>query len=253
MFKNIIMSSKYEKSVYMAMLAEQCNRFEEMTEFLELMLKSRENELNSDERNLLSIAYKNSITSRRTALRTIIAYENKEKKKDQSSFLPYIQEYRKKIEDELTRMCSNVVTVIDTFLLKRAIAAGDNEAIVFYWKMKGDYNRYNAEYSTGDFKQKVADSALTAYQQASDCAKKLSSIHPIALGLSLNFSVFYYEVINNHEKACEIAKTTLDSANKELPQNVDEDDEQYRDAISIINLLKENLEMWKIEGEEGDN
>jgi len=75
------MSAKYEKNVYLAMLAEQCNRFEEMTMFLEDMLKAREKDLNSDERNLLSIAYKNSVTSRRTALRTIMAYEAKEKKR----------------------------------------------------------------------------------------------------------------------------------------------------------------------------
>ena len=244
------MSSKYEKNVYMAMLAEQCNRFEEMTEFLEQMLKSRDKDLNSDERNLLSIAYKNSVTSRRTALRTIIAYETKERKKEASTFLPYIQEYRKKIEEELSKMCSNVITVIDGHLLKKAEEA---EAKVFYLKMKGDYNRYNAEYASGEFKQKVADSALASYKEATAEAKNLPSIHPISLGLALNFSVFYYEVINDHEQACQIAKTTLDNANKELPQNVDEDDEQYRDAMSIINLLKENLEMWKIEGEEGDH
>ena len=244
------MSTKYEKNVYMAMLAEQCNRFEEMTEFLEHMLKSREKDLNSDERNLLSIAYKNSVTSRRTSLRTIIAYEMKEKKKENSTFLPFIQEYRKKIEDELSKMCNNVITVIDDFLLKRA---EDSEAKVFYLKMKGDYNRYNAEYAQGDAKTKVAEAALEAYKKATEEAKSLSTIHPITLGLSLNFSVFYYEVYNNHELACQIAKSTLDAANKELPQNVDEEDEQYRDAISIINLLKENLEMWKIEGEEAEN
>lgn len=244
------MSAKYEKNVYLAMLAEQCNRFEEMGEFLEQMLKSREKDLNSDERNLLSIAYKNNITSRRTALRTIIAYEMKEKKKDNSSFLAYIQEYRKKIEEELSKMCGNVITVIDTFLLKRADGP---EAKVFYLKMKGDYNRYNAEYAQGEVKKKIAEAALEAYKEATEAAKELSSINPITLGLALNNSVFYYEVMNNHELACTIAKNTLDAANKELPQNIDEDDEQYRDAMSIINLLKENLEMWKIEGEEGDN
>ena len=75
------MSIKYEKNVYLAMLAEQCNRFNEMVSFLEDMLKSRDKDLNSDERNLLSIAYKNSISGLRSALRTIMAYENKEKKK----------------------------------------------------------------------------------------------------------------------------------------------------------------------------
>ena len=87
------MSARYEKNIYLAMLAEQCNRFDEMVQFLEDMLKSREKDLSNDERNLLSIAYKkNSVSSRRTALRTIIAYETKEKKKETSTFLPFIQE-----------------------------------------------------------------------------------------------------------------------------------------------------------------
>jgi 14-3-3 protein epsilon len=243
------MSKGYEKNVYLAMLAEQCNRFEEMTEFLEDMLKARDKDLNSDERNLLSIAYKNSVSTRRTALRTIMAYEMKEKKKDNSTFLPYIQEYRKRIEDELTKMCNNVLLTIDNFLLKRA---EDDEARVFYWKMKGDYNRYIAEYAQGELKTTVSEGALSSYKSASDVAKSLSPIHPIYLGLSLNFSVFYYEVINDHETACKIAQDTLTLANKELP-NIDEEDETHRDAMSIINLLRENLEMWKIEAEEGNN
>jgi 14-3-3 protein epsilon len=239
--------SKYEKNVYIAMLAEQCNRFEEMVEFLEDMLKGRTQDLNSDERNLLSIAYKNSVTSKRTALRTVMAYEIKEKKKESSNFLPFIQEYRKKIEEELTRTCNNVLNAIDTHLLPRA---ADAEAKVFYHKMKGDYNRYIAEYAQGDLKNKVSNGASESYKSATESAKDLSPIHPISLGLALNYSVFYYEVLNNHETACEIAKNTLDLANKELPRVEDEDNDECRDAMSIINLLRENLEMWKIEAEE---
>ena len=230
------------------MLAEQCNRFEEMTEFLEDMLKGREKDLNSDERNLLSIAYKNSLTSRRTALRTVIAYENKEKKKENSPFLAYIQEYRKKIEDELTKMCNNVLSTIDSHLLKRA---EDAEAKVFYLKMKGDYNRYIAEYAQGDLKDKVSKEALSAYESATEDSKNLSSINPISLGLALNFSVFYYEVMGNHEKACGIAKDVLEIANKEISAIEDPDEnDSTRDALSIINLLRENLDMWKMEAEE---
>ena len=59
------MSTKYEKNVYLAMLAEQCNRFTEMVNFLEDMVRSRDKDLNSDERNLLSIAYKNSVSGGR--------------------------------------------------------------------------------------------------------------------------------------------------------------------------------------------
>ena len=94
------MSEKYEKQIYLAMLAEQCGRYEDMMEFLEEMVKSKTEDLTSDERNLLSIAYKNSISSRRTALRTIMAYESKEERKSQSNFLPYIKEYREKVEKE---------------------------------------------------------------------------------------------------------------------------------------------------------
>ena len=240
------MSAKYEKNIYLAMLAEQCNRFEEMVEFLEEMLKSRDKDLNGDERNLLSIAYKNSVSSRRTALRTIMAYETKEKKKDSSNFLPYIQEYRKKVEDELTKKCQNVIKAIDTQLLKKA---EDDEAKVFYIKMKGDYNRYIAEYAVDDLKTKVAEDALNAYNEASSIAKSLPVLNPIALGLALNFSVFYYEVKNDHDTACKIASEAIDKADKELP-NIDEDAEENRDTVSIVNLLKENLEMWKSEAEE---
>ena len=209
------------------------------------MLKGRDKDLNSDERNLLSIAYKNSLTSRRTALRTVIAYETKEKKKDNSPFLSYIQEYRKKIEDELTKMCNNVLSTIDSHLIKRA---EDAEAKVFYLKMKGDYNRYIAEYAQGDLKDKVSKFALDSYGSASADAKNLPAIHPISLGLALNFSVFYYEVMGDHEKACTIAKDVLDVANKEMANVEDpEENENHRDALSIINLLRENLDMWKME------
>ena len=240
------MSTKYEKSIYLAMLAEQCNRFEEMVTFLEELLSSRDKDLNSDERNLLSIAYKNSVSSRRTALRTIIAYETKEKKKETSNFLPYIQEYRKKVEEELFAKCKNVIKVIDSQLLKKA---EDDEAKVFYIKMKGDYNRYIAEYASDELKTQVAEDALNAYNEASTIAKNLGVLNPIALGLALNFSVFYYEVKNDHDTACKIATEAIEKADKELP-NIDEDADENRDTVSIVNLLKENLEMWKSENED---
>jgi hypothetical protein len=58
-------------------------------------------------------------------------------------------------------------------------------------------------------------------------------------------------VKNDHATACKTAKEILDKSESSLP--ADEDDENYRDAISIINLLRENLEMWKIEAEEANN
>jgi len=101
---------------------------------------------------------------------------------------------KKKIEEELTNFCNEIVALLDKTLIPQAT---NPEAKVFYLKMKGDYFRYMAEYAAGDAHKKVGDNALGAYKQASDIANSsLKTTHPIRLGLALNFSVFYYEVLN---------------------------------------------------------
>jgi 14-3-3 protein epsilon len=239
------MTEKYEKNVYLAMLAEQCTRFEDMMEFLEEMVKTKKEDLSSDERNLLSIAYKNTISLRRQAIRTLLAYEMKEKKKDNSQYLSFIVEYKKKVETELINLCQRIIGNIDKNLLTKAT---DNEAKVFYHKMTADYYRYMAENVEGDQKKTFGENSLKSYNLASDEAKQLAIGNPIRLGLALNFSVFYFEVMNDQKMACDIAKETLDLAKKDLG-NVDEDDEEHKDAFSIINLLQENLNMWTSEDE----
>jgi len=76
----------------------------------------------------------------------------------------------------------------------------------------------------------------------------LNACNPIRLGLALNFSVFYYEVMNDHKKACELGEKALSEALEKID---DVDEETFRDAKSIIELLKENLSLWK--EEDGDN
>lgn len=237
------MSERYEKNVYLAMLAEQCSRFEDMTEFLEEMVKNKKEDLTSDERNLLSIAYKNNISLRRTAIRTLMAYELKEKKKENSPYLAFIVEYKTKVEKELIELCERIVHNINEYLLKKAT---DVEAKIFYNKMIGDYFRYIAENLEDEKKDNYAQKSLEAYEKAFADASSLSITNPIRLGLALNFSVFYYEVLNKQDKACSIAKETLEVAKQELA-NVDEEEDEYKDAFSIINLLQENLNMWSIE------
>jgi 14-3-3 protein epsilon len=237
------MSERYEKQVYLAMLAEQCSRFEDMMEFLEEMVKGKKDDLSSDERNLLSIAYKNSISQRRQALRTLSAYEMKEKKKEESPYLSFIVQYKNKVEKELETLCLKIINSIDANLIPKA---SDSEAKVFYHKMKADYFRYIAENVDAEARKKFAEDSMNSYNEATNAANELSITNPIRLGLALNFSVFYYEVFNSQDKACQIAKETLELARKELA-NVDEDDEEHKDAFSIINLLQENLSMWKEE------
>ena len=108
----------------------------------------------------------------------------------------------------------------------------------------GDYCRYKAEIAIGDEeKKKVCDDAETAYKKAQDIANKknLPATHPILLGLALNFSVFYYEIQNNPEKACDLAKKAFDSAISDL-DTLNED--SYKDSTLIMQLLRDNLTLW---------
>lgn len=78
---------------------------------------------------------------------------------------------------------------------------------------KGDYHRYLAEFAIGDRRKDSADKSLEAYKAASEVAStELPPTHPIRLGLALNFSVFYYEILNAPDQACHLAKQAFDEA-----------------------------------------
>lgn len=75
---------------------------------------------------------------------------------------------------------------------------------------KGDYHRYLAEFATGNDRKEAAEKSLVAYKNATDlAAAELPSTHPIRLGLALNFSVFYYEILNSPDRACRLASLSF--------------------------------------------
>ena len=113
--------------------------------------------------------------------------------------------------------------------------------------MVGDYYRYVAECADEANIQNVKDGALKNYQLAQSTSESLNACNPIRLGLALNFSVFHYEVMNNHKQACELGEQALSDALEKID---DVDEETFRDAKSIIELLKENLSLWKEEEEQ---
>ena len=69
----------------------------------------------------------------------------------------------------------------------------------------------------------------------------MKSTHPIRLGLALNYSVFYYEILNSPEIACKFAKKAFDNAIADL-DTLEED--EYRDSATIMQLLRDNLTLW---------
>lgn len=98
-----------------------------------------------------------------------------------------IKNYRGQVEKELRDICSDILNVLEKHLIP---CAGTGESKVFYYKMKGDYHRYLAEFATGTDRKDAAENSLVAYKAASDIAMTdLPPTHPIRLGLALNFSV----------------------------------------------------------------
>lgn len=83
--------------------------------------------------------------------------------------------------------------------------------------------------------------AQDSYREAVQESESLKSTHPIRLGLALNYSVFYYEILNSPDIACKFAKKAFDSAIADL-DTLDEDD--YRDSATIMQLLRDNLTLW---------
>jgi len=231
-----------EDKVYMAKLAEQAERYDEMKEYMKKVAQAGV-DLSVEERNLLSVAYKNVIGARRASWRIISSIEQKEEKDQKgdqkcSGKTSCVTLYRKQVETELHDICIDVLGVIDKNLLENS--AGESK--VFYYKMKGDYYRYLAEFTTGPKRKDAAENSLVAYKAASDSAMMdLPSTHPIRLGLALNFSVFYYEILNSPDRACRLAKAAFDDAIAELDTL---SEESYKDSTLIMQLLRDNLTLW---------
>jgi len=233
-----------EKEVYFAKLAEQAERYDEMAAHMEAVGKSGD-ELSVEERNLLSVAYKNAVGSRRAAWRIITSVEQKELSRGNDENAQWAKEYCKKVETELDSICKQILALLDDGLIGKATTV---ESKVFYQKMKADYYRYIAEYTTDDVKTKASNDAQSAYQEAQAVATKdLAATHPIRLGLVLNYSVFLYEVVGNPDEACKMARTAFEDAIAEL-DNVAED--SYKDSTLIMQLLRDNLTLWTSDQED---
>jgi len=225
-----------DELVQRAKLAEQAERYDDMAGSMKAVTETGI-ELSNEERNLLSVAYKNVVGARRSSWRVISSIEQKTEGSEKKQQMA--KEYREKVEKELRDICQDVLGLLDSFLIPKASNA---ESKVFYLKMKGDYFRYLAEVAVGDAKAAVVDDSQKAYADAFEISKsKMQPTHPIRLGLALNFSVFYYEILNSPDKACQLAKQAFDDAIAEL-DTLNED--SYKDSTLIMQLLRDNLTLW---------
>jgi 14-3-3 protein beta/theta/zeta len=238
-------SSDREDLVQRSKLAEQAERYDDMAAAMKKVTEHG-TELTNEERNLLSVAYKNVVGARRSSWRVISSIEQKTEGSERKQSMA--KEYREKVEKELDEICQDVLGLLESHLVPKASNA---ESKVFYLKMKGDYYRYLAEVASGDKKDGVVAQSNGSYSAALEIAKtEMQPTHPIRLGLALNYSVFFYEILNAPDKACQLAKQAFDDAIAEL-DTLNED--SYKDSTLIMQLLRDNLTLWTsdTQGEDG--
>lgn len=118
----------------------------DMVKYVRDFCKIGTEELTVDERNILSVCFKNVVGTRRAAWRVISLIERKEAKKGQTTNAEKAKRYKENIEQELQEMCQEILDLLMKHLLPKTKM---KEGIVFLQKMKGDYMRYIAEYASG--------------------------------------------------------------------------------------------------------
>jgi len=220
----------------LAGLAETAERYDDMRQMLRILVTKKVAEKQSltiDERNLLSVAYKNVVGSKRQSWRTVTqgVFETVSPE--------YLQKYREMLEEELEVVCKEAINLLE--MMTGADTDLEMENKVFMLKMSGDYYRYLAE-----FKDDVSnkDNAEKFYKEAFDLAKQeLPETHPTRLGLALNYSVCCYEIMEKEKLACEIAKEAFDTAIEKLDTL---NDSSYKDSTLIMQLLRDNLTLWSV-------
>ena len=150
--------------VYMARIAEKADRFNEMKEFMREVASTPDPEtglvdLTSDERNLLSIAYKNVVNNKRVSWRILNQQIQKESKKENSPYLSDITAFMHEVEEELITVCNEILGLLGDYLIP---GAKDGSQKVFYWKLKGDYYRYVCEFEKDSKQAEMKEKAKTA-------------------------------------------------------------------------------------------
>ena len=231
--------SEREVDIYVAQILDQTDLPNEMVNLMKRVIELNP-DLSADERNLLSVAYKNAISPRRKGIRAIDEFLSDGTIMDNENRAEILREIKAKMFSELSELCNDVEELIDNQLLP---ASNSAEARVFYHKMKADYLRYVCEFmEDGDEKTETTEKTKYFYEEAINIAKNdIPPYKPSYLGLLLNYSVFLYEIMDHKEEALELSKKTYAESNQLLDDN---SENSYQEASMILQLLHDNILLW---------
>lgn len=233
-----------EKLLFQVKISEEVQDYDTMRDHVISLVRTRE-PLGKDERRLVLVAFKNCVGKRRVAWRKLMQLETAMSKTD--SLLPHLRLYRTVVEDELELICKELIQTTD--LLLESEGGGDLDAYesMFFFKLRGDYWRYLCEIRKGLALDESMDRAKLEYSRALDKTRGplgLPPSDPQVLGLALNMSVFYYEILGLHREGKDICANALVNA-ETLLHSVDQTTPGVRDALDVMHLLNDNLNLWE--------
>ena len=237
---------KYSLNEYLFLikLFQRTERYPEMVKAINKYVEQNP-VLSKEEQKMLCDGYKNVISDKRNSLRLLNNLSKKEEEEPkQINHKKQISIMKEKIQNELLLIFKEIHSMLDKYLIPNA---QDSQTKIFYMKIKADYYRYHCEFGEGDEFQEAKNNAEKLYKDAYELAlKDLNIYNSIRLGLALNYSVFEYEIMDNKNEACDIAQKAYDEAMKIVD---DAEKRRTSDNLLLIQLLKENLNLWSNEME----
>jgi len=221
------------EDLQMAILSEICNRSDDMRLHMRKYIESVKSDLNDWQRDLFSICYKETMMKRRKAIK-VLQHTFTVSPEDEHLTV----QYENTIFNEMLEIQEEVVDLIEK---KLEVLCADMMGKAFYTKMKADYYRYIAEVARGDIRPTYATKSKELYLKAMDLVKgdEMTVLH---VGLTLNYSVFLYEVMFDVKSACKMAEQALKTA---VTCCKDSNDEKAKDYLQeLISLLTDNVNIW---------
>jgi 14-3-3 protein epsilon len=233
------MSTERDADLYMVQLLDQTDRYSDMVDLIKRVIAS-DPVLNSDQRSLLSISYKNIITARRNALRYLAGLLERDDTKASAYRLEQVIQIQNVILNELELYCQELIGLIDGTLLPAA--AGDSDARLHYQKLKADFWRYISENKQGADRESAAAQARQAYDTALAIARAdIPPYRPASLGLVLNYAVYLVEIAGERQEAIDLAKTTYEECALTIGNN---SPDSASEAANVLQLLRDNVAVW---------
>ncbi|VVT50986.1 uncharacterized protein SAPINGB_P002946 [Magnusiomyces paraingens] len=235
------MATTRKNLVLLAKTAEEAERYKDAAKIMKAIVHTGK-ELDDEEQTLLYDIYRHLAHNLKVSLKNLSPLVQEETDKHNSKHLHLVQKQISQIKKELINTCCDIIEILEEDLIPTTTS---NKNKVIYYKMKGDYYNYLINLYSGPQHDEIVQEALEAYVFAFNIANKnLSPTDPTRLGVAINFSVFYHEVIKSTKKSCEIAQQAFNSAFEAL-DTLTEDNNQK--TIASMEILRDNISIFSSE------